>query len=268
MANWTRLCPANIQNCLKNREIKLYSHQAEAINKARAGKNVIIVTPTASGKTLAFNVPVLEALYKDKQATALYLYPTKALTNDQLKVLREMEKETGIDFNPNVYDGDTPQHQRASIRENSRIILSNPYGLHQYLPWHYKWRTFLQNLKFIIVDEAHVYRGVFGSNVAMLFRRLMRICNYYHANPHIILSSATIANPKEHAKKLTGKDFEIVSADGAPRGKKLFAFWNPPIYRRHKNKSPIDASGNQRPPNPQRHQRTSNTVLHHIKTNG
>ena len=221
--------PSSIQNCLKNREIKLYSHQAEAINKARAGKNVIIVTPTASGKTLAFNVPVLEALCKDKQATALYLYPTKALTNDQLKVLREMEKETGIDFNPNVYDGDTPQHQRASIRENSRIILSNPYGLHQYLPWHYKWRNFLQNLKFIIVDEAHVYRGVFGSNVAMLFRRLARICNYYHANPRIILSSATIANPKEHAKKLTGKDFEIVSADGAPRGKKLFAFWNPPF---------------------------------------
>ena len=221
--------PSSIQNCLKNREIKLYSHQAEAINKARAGKNVIIVTPTASGKTLAFNVPVLEALCKDKQATALYLYPTKALTNDQLKVLREMEKETGIDFSPNVYDGDTPQHQRASIRENSRIILSNPYGLHQYLPWHYKWRNFLQNLKFIIVDEAHVYRGVFGSNVAMLFRRLVRICNYYHANPRVILSSATIANPKEHAKRLTGKDFEIVSADGAPRGKKLFAFWNPPF---------------------------------------
>ncbi len=221
--------PKNIQNCLMNRKIKLYTHQAEAINKARAGKNVVIVTPTASGKTLAFNVPVLEALSLDKQATGLYLYPTKALTNDQLKVLTDMEKETGIDFHPNVYDGDTPQHLRASIRENSRIILSNPYGLHQYLPWHYKWRTFLQNLKFIIVDEAHVYRGVFGSNVAMLFRRLMRICNYYHADPHIILSSATIANPQEQAKKLTGKDFEIISADGAPKGKKLVAFWNPPF---------------------------------------
>ena len=221
--------PNNIQNCLMNREIKLYSHQAEAINKTRAGKNVIIVTPTASGKTLAFNIPVLEALSEDKQATALYLYPTKALTNDQLKVLKEMEKETGIDFQPNVYDGDTPQHQRASIRETSRIILSNPYGLHQYLPWHYKWRTFLQNLKFIIIDEAHVYRGVFGSNVAMLFRRLIRICNYYHANPRIILSSATIANPEEHAKKLTGRNFEIVSVDGAPRGKKTFVFWNPPF---------------------------------------
>ncbi len=221
--------PENIQNCLLNRKIRLYSHQAEAINKVRQGKNVVIVTPTASGKTLAFNIPVLEALTNNKNTTALYLYPTKALTNDQLKVLREMEKETGIDAYTNVYDGDTPQHQRASIRENSKIILSNPYGLHQYLPWHFKWRAFLQNLKFVIIDEAHVYRGVFGSNVAMLLRRLMRICNYYHADPRIILSSATIANPEEHAKRLTGKDFEIISADGAPRGKKLFAFWNPPF---------------------------------------
>ena len=221
--------PENIQNCLLTRGIHLYSHQAEAINKARQGKNVIIVTPTASGKTLAFNIPVLEALTKDPKATALYLYPTKALTNDQLKVLRDLEKETGIEAYPNVYDGDTPQYQRASIRENSKIILSNPYGLHQYLPWHYKWRIFLQNLKFIIIDEAHVYRGVFGSNVAMLLRRLMRICNYYHADPKIILSSATIANPEEHAKKLTGKDFEIISNDGAPRGKKSFVFWNPPF---------------------------------------
>ena len=221
--------PESIQNCLLTRKINLYSHQADAINKARQGKNVVIVTPTASGKTLAFNIPVLEALTKDKKSTALYLYPTKALTNDQLKVLRELEKEAGIEAYPNVYDGDTPQHQRASIRENSKIILSNPYGLHQYLPWHYKWRTFLQNLKFLIIDEAHVYRGVFGSNVAMLLRRLMRICNYYHSDPQIILSSATIANPEEHAKKLTGKDFEIISNDGAPRGKKSFMFWNPPF---------------------------------------
>jgi DEAD/DEAH box helicase domain-containing protein len=221
--------PENIQSCLLNRKIKLYSHQAEAINKARQGKNVVIVTPTASGKTLAFNIPVLEAITKDKKATALYLYPTKALTNDQLKVLRELEQETGIEAYPNVYDGDTPQHQKANIRETSKIILTNPYGLHQYLPWHYKWRSFLQNLKFIIIDEAHVYRGVFGSNVAMLLRRLMRICSYYNAHPQIILASATIANPEEHAKKLTGRDFEIISLDGAPRGKKSFLFWNPPF---------------------------------------
>ena len=221
--------PENIQTCLLNRKIKFYSHQAEAINKARQGKNVVIATPTASGKTLAFNIPVLEALTIDKKATALYLYPTKALTNDQLKVLRELEKDTCIKADAGVYDGDTPQHQRASIRENSRIILTNPYGLHQYLPWHYKWRTFLQNLKFIVIDEAHVYRGVFGSNVAMVLRRLLRICSFYHANPQIILSSATIANPKEHASRLTGKDFEVVSIDGAPRGNKSFVFWNPPF---------------------------------------
>lgn len=221
--------PENLYSCLLNRKIRFYSHQAQAINQARRGKNVVIATPTASGKTLAFNIPVLEALTNDKKATALYLYPTKALTNDQLKVLRELEKETGLKAEANIYDGDTPQHQRTSIRENSRIILTNPYGLHQYLPWHYKWRAFLQNLKFIIIDEAHVYRGVFGSNVAMVLRRLLRICNYYRANPQIILSSATIANPEEHARRLTGKDFEVISNDGSPRGKKSFVFWNPPF---------------------------------------
>ena len=221
--------PQNIQACLLIRKIKFYSHQSEAINRARQGKNVIIATPTASGKTLAFNIPILEALTNDKKATALYLYPTKALTNDQLKVLRELEKDTCVKADANVYDGDTPQSQRAIIRENSRIILTNPYGLHQYLPWHYKWRIFFQNLKFIVIDEAHVYRGVFGSNVAMVLRRLLRICSFYHSNPQIILSSATIANPKEHACRLTGKDFEVVSEDGAPRGNKSFVFWNPPF---------------------------------------
>src|SRR4030067_1237419 len=216
--------PENIKDCLLRRRIRFYARQAIAINKCREGKNVVIVTPTASGKTLAFNIPVLEALPKDKMATALYLYPTKALTNDQLKVLREMEKETGIEAYPNVYDGDTPTHQRSSIRENSKIILSNPYGLHQYLPWHHKWKTFFQNLKFIIIDEAHVYRGVFGSNVAMLLRRLLRICNHHGSDPRIIISSATIANPEEHAKKLTGKDFEVISKDGSPRERKRFVF--------------------------------------------
>ncbi|MDR0470326.1 MAG: DEAD/DEAH box helicase [Nitrososphaerota archaeon] len=221
--------PENLQKVLLNRKIQLYSHQAQAINAARSGKNVVIATPTASGKTLAFNIPVFEALTMDRKATALYIYPAKALTNDQLKVLKELEKESQIKADPNIYDGDTPQYQRANIRENSRIILTNPYGLHQYLPWHYKWRNFFQNLKFIVMDEAHIYRGVFGSNVAMVIRRLLRICNQYHATPQIILSSATIANPEEHAQRLTGKDFEVVSNDGSPRGKKSFVFWNPPF---------------------------------------
>ncbi len=218
-----------LQNYLDRKDIKLYSHQAEAINKIRQGKNVVIVTPTASGKTLSFNMPVFDALCKNKSATALYIYPSKALTNDQLKVLRELEQETGVDAFSNVYDGDTPAHQRSSIREGSKIILTNPYGLHKYLSWHYKWRRFFQNLEFIILDEGHVYRGVFGSNVAMLIRRLLRICEYYGSNPQIVLSSATIANPDEHAQKLTGKHFDIVANDGSARGKKYFVFWNPPF---------------------------------------
>jgi len=221
--------PICMQSYLNRKQIKLYSHQAEAVNKIREGKNVVIVTPTASGKTLSFNLPVFEMLYKDKTATALYLYPSKALTNDQLKVLREMEQETGIDAFSNIYDGDTPTHQRSNIREGSRIILSNPYGLHKYLPWHYKWRNFFRNLKFVIIDEGHVYRGVFGSNVAMLMKRLLRICEHYGSNPQIVLSSATIANPIEHGQKLTGKEFEIISDDGSARGKKYFLFWNPPL---------------------------------------
>lgn len=218
-----------LQAYLDRKGIRLYSHQAEAINKIRQGRNVVIVTPTASGKTLSFNIPVFDALCKNKSAAALYIYPSKALTNDQLKVLRELEQETGIDAFSNVYDGDTPAHQRSSIREGSKIILTNPYGLHKYLSWHYKWKNFFQNLEFIIIDEGHVYRGVFGSNVAMLIRRLLRICEYYGSNPQIVLSSATIANPDEHAQKLTGKQFDIVANDGSARGKKYFVFWNPPF---------------------------------------
>ncbi|MCJ7713700.1 DEAD/DEAH box helicase, partial [Candidatus Bathyarchaeota archaeon] len=218
----------NIEEYLFEHKIHLFNHQADGINQIRKGKNIVLVTPTSSGKTLTFNIPVFEAIQNDKKTTALYLYPTKALTNDQLKVIRDMEEHTGILANSNIYDGDTPKHLRPNIRNKSKIILSNPYGIHHYLPWHYKWKPFLQNLKYLIIDEAHVYRGVFGSNVAMLIRRLIRICEYYGSNPKIIVSSATIANPKDHATKLTGKDFEVISKDGSPKGKKTFIFWNPP----------------------------------------
>jgi DEAD/DEAH box helicase domain-containing protein len=227
--------PEILQKYLLKNNIRLFCHQAEAINKIRKNQNVVIVTPTASGKTLTFNLPVFETMLSDKNATSLYLYPTKALTNDQLKVIKDMEVQTGIKVNSNIYDGDTPKHLRSAIRKKSRIVLSNPYGIHYYLPWHYKWRHFLQNLKYIIIDEAHVYRGVFGSNVAMLIRRLLRICKYYNSNPGIILSSATIANPKEHAEKLTSKKFEVVSKDGAPKGAKTFIFWNPPYIDDNKS---------------------------------
>jgi len=224
----TALSPS-LQQYLDNRYIKLYKHQADAINLARKGENIVITTPTASGKTLAFNIPVFETLSRDPQARALYIYPMKALANDQLNVLSIMEKETGISVYPKIYDGDTPQRDRRHIREKARIILTNPYGLHYYLPWHHLWKKFYENLQFIIIDESHTYRGVFGSHVALLIRRIQRICNYYGSNPQYILSSATIANPEEHSKKLTGQDFHIISDDSSESGKKSFIFWNPPF---------------------------------------
>ncbi len=161
-----------LESYLNQNRIHLYSHQCEALNYLRTGKNVIITTPTASGKTLAFNIPVFECLGTDNEARALYLYPTKALSNDQLVTLEQMTRFTGLSVNPAIYDGDTPQSKRAAIRENSRVIISNPHELHQVLSWHSKWRPFFSNLKFIVVDEAHRYRGVFGSHIALLLRRI------------------------------------------------------------------------------------------------
>lgn len=217
----------NINNYLLKKSIKLYKHQCDAIESLRAGKNIVITTPTASGKTLAFNIPIFERLYHDKSATALYLYPTKALSNDQLKAIKEFENLSEIGVNPNVYDGDTPPNKRPKIREVSRIIISNPYELHQVLPWHYKWQKFLSNLKFVVIDEAHQYRGVFGSNVAFLIRRLRRISSFYGSNPQFILSTATLANPIEFGEKLTGLSLELIANDCSPKGKKYFIFYNP-----------------------------------------
>jgi DEAD/DEAH box helicase domain-containing protein len=219
--------PQNIKNYLLKKNIKLYRHQCDAIEYLRAGKSIIITTPTASGKTLAFNIPIFERLNQDKSATALYLYPTKALANDQLKVIKELENLSEIVVNPNVYDGDTPPDKRPKIRESARIIISNPYELHQILPWHYKWQKFFSNLKFVVMDETHRYRGVFGSNVAFLIRRLRRICGFYGSDPQFILSTATLANPIEFSEKLVGVRFELIANDGSPKGKKYFIFYNP-----------------------------------------
>ncbi len=221
--------PGPLKQYLDNRFIKLYKHQAEAVNRIRRGENVVIATPTASGKTLAFNLPVFERLMRDREARALYIYPMKALENDQLNTLSIMEIETGIHVNPRIYDGDTLREDRRTIRENSRIILTNPYGLHYYLPWNHLWKKFFSKLKFIIVDESHTYRGVFGSHVALLFRRINRICDFYESAPQYILSSATIANPEEHSEKLVGKKFHVVSEDSSESGTKSFIFWNPPF---------------------------------------
>jgi len=224
---------------------RLYSHQVGLLKHARAGRNVIITTATASGKTLAFNLPVFETMLKNGDtpaasptqplrgrvpaaaATALYLYPMKAVTQDQLKVLKEFELGLALELHPAVYDGDTPADKRPRIRQRSRIVLSNPYELHQILPYHYQWQSFYRNLRYCIIDEAHTYRGVFGSNVAQLIRRFRRICAYHGSDPQFFLASASIANPQELAEKLTGKEFVHVGDDGAPRGRTYLVFWNP-----------------------------------------
>lgn len=219
--------PANIEKYLTENKLRLYKHQSEAVNLLRNGNNVIIDTPTASGKTLAFNLPVLERMHDDKSARALYLYPTKALSNDQLKVIEKMEKKTGIQIEAAVYDGDTPQGLRPNIRKKSRLIISNPYELHQVLAWHFKWEDFLSNLQFVVIDEAHRYRGVFGSNVSFLLDRFRRICRLYGAEPQYVISTATLANPIDFSTKLTGREFELISEDGSPRSKKYFILYNP-----------------------------------------
>ena len=225
--------PEPLERFLGERGLKLFTHQVEALEGARRGENVMLTTPTASGKTLAFNLAVFERLYYDPEATALYVYPLKALTQDQLRTLHALEKATGIEARAAVYDGDTPEHLRPKIREEARIILTNPHALHQYLPWHHKWKRFWKNLKFVVLDEAHVYRGVFGSNVAFLLRRLRRIVERYGAKPQFILSSATTANPEEHSEKLTGLRFHVIRESGAPQGERFFLLWNPLAYPEH-----------------------------------
>ena len=219
--------PPALDSYIRQRGIRLYAHQCDAIDRIRAGKNVIITTPTASGKTLAFNIPVFERLETDPGARALYLYPTKALSNDQLGTVEEMAQFTGIPAKPAIYDGDTPQSKRAAIRENSRIIISNPHELHQVLSWHAKWRPLFSGLEFVVIDEAHRYRGVFGSHIALLVRRLVRLCRHYGSHPRFILSTATLANPVEFAARLTGQSCDLVSGDGSPRGRNHFVLYNP-----------------------------------------
>jgi len=218
--------PPKLQDYLSRKKIRLYTHQVEVIEKVRAGCNVTLVTPTASGKTLAFTVPVFEQLLLNPDTTALFLYPMKALSYDQLREIKSMEKEAAINLKAAVYDGDTPKAQRKSIREKSRLILSNPHALHHYLSWHRLWSGFFRKLRFVVIDEAHWYRGIFGTNVAFLLRRLRRILEHYRGDPRFIISSATMADPLEHAGLLTGKSFELVSRDGSAQGKKTYIFWD------------------------------------------
>lgn len=212
---------------LDSKDVKLYKHQAETYEAIKNDENVIITTPTASGKTLAFNLPIMETMIEDSEATALYIYPAKALSNDQLHVLENLETHLDINIKPRTYDGDTPRNQKKGIREKSRIVLTNPYQLHLILSWHHQWSRFYKNLRYIVIDEAHYYKGVFGSNVAFLIKRLKRIANFYGSYPQFILSSATLANPLELANRLTGEDFILVDDDTSPSGEKDFILYNP-----------------------------------------
>ncbi|MFQ5707227.1 MAG: DEAD/DEAH box helicase [bacterium] len=231
------LNPALIE-AINQRGIKqLYSHQAESIGHLLAGRNVVVVTPTASGKTLCYNLPVLNTVLSDPQARALYLFPTKALSQDQVAELHQLVTILGhkIDFDLKTYtfDGDTPASARKAIRSSGHIVVTNPDMLHQgILPHHTKWVKLFENLRYVVIDELHNYRGIFGSHLANVLRRLRRICAFYGSRPQFICCSATIANPKELAEQITEQPVELVDRNGAPRGRKHFILYNPPVVNR------------------------------------
>jgi DEAD/DEAH box helicase domain-containing protein len=208
---------------------RLYRHQAQALDALAEGKNVVVSTPAATGKSLCYHIPALTAALEDRLARALYLYPTKALAQDQLRHLHELVPP-GAKVHCAIYDGDTPKNERSGVRARAQVLLTNPDMLHLgILPNHRMWARLFQGLRYVVVDEAHVYRGVFGSHTANLLRRLRRVCARYGASPQFVLCSATIGNPREHAEALTGLPFVDVREDGAPSGGKTFAFWNPPV---------------------------------------
>jgi DEAD/DEAH box helicase domain-containing protein len=224
-----------LRSALETRGVgQLYTHQGEAIEHALAGRHVVVTTPTASGKTLCYNAPVLNAVLQDPASRALYLFPTKALAQDQLAELQAMcetlDAATGEKIGVFTYDGDTPQDARRTIRARAHLVLSNPDMMHSgILPHHPRWAKLFENLRYVVVDELHAYRGVFGSHLCNVLRRLRRICRHYGSNPVFLCSSATIANPKELAERLIEQPFELVERSGAPRGEKFFVFVNPPV---------------------------------------
>ena len=226
LADFPADLPRQLVQTLRERGLSsLYSHQAETWQHTRSGANVVVATGTASGKTLAYNLPILAALLENPEARALYLFPTKALTQDQLSVISGQWSVKAA-----IYDGDTPQGQRKAIRTKGRIILSNPDMLHTgILPHHTNWTEFFSNLRFIVIDEMHTYRGVFGSHVANVLRRLKRVAHFYGAHPQFILTSATIGNPAELAERLIEAPIKLVDNDGSARGARHFLIYNPPV---------------------------------------
>ena len=209
---------------------RLYTHQREVADLAHAGKHACVVTPTASGKTLCYNLPVLDAMVRKTGARALYLFPTKALSQDQVAELNSIVERLPSGIRAYTYDGDTPSSTRAVLRRKGEIIVTNPYMLHAgILPNHVKWTDLFSGLRYVVVDELHAYRGVFGSHVANVFRRLRRIARHYGSDPVFLACSATIRNPAQHAARLLGVPVELVDRSGAPRGKRHFVLYNPPV---------------------------------------
>ena len=213
---------------------RLYSHQAASYAAVRAGRHLVVVTPTASGKTLCYNLPVLQRLLEEPAARALYLFPTKALAQDQLAELGSLAKGLPLELKVDTYDGDTPSGQRTAIREGGHIVLTNPDMLHTgILPHHTRWRRLFSSLRYVVIDELHSYRGLFGSQVANVIRRLKRICDFYGSSPVFICASATIANPRQLAERLLEEtEVELVERSGAPRGERRLVFYNPPLLNR------------------------------------
>jgi DEAD/DEAH box helicase domain-containing protein len=223
-----------LRGALKQRGIEhLYSHQAEAVIAVKEGKDIVIVTPTASGKTLCYNIPVLNAKLSEPYSKALYLFPTKALSQDQMFELQNLIDRVAKPVATFTYDGDTPADARQAIRVQGDIVITNPDMLHTaILPHHTKWMSFFQNLKFVVIDELHSYRGVFGSHMTNVLRRLYRICHFYGARPQFICCSATIANPKELAERLLEREVHLIEQNGAPSSEKVFIFFNPPVVNK------------------------------------
>jgi DEAD/DEAH box helicase domain-containing protein len=209
---------------------RLYSHQAEAIERVEAGTNVVIVTPTASGKTLCYNLPVINAILRDPPARALYLFPTKALSQDQRAELLDLTELVGVDIKTHTFDGDTPQMARRAVRSAGQIVITNPDMLHSgILPHHTKWVKLFENLRYVVIDELHHYRGVFGSHLGNVIRRLLRVAAFYNSHPQFIACSATIHNPGELAAKIVGSEFKLVDRNGAPTAEKHVILYNPPV---------------------------------------
>ncbi len=225
--------PALIKALQEKGFSRLYTHQNLSWQLIKEGKNIVIVTPTASGKTLCYNLPVLDSILKNPSARAIYMFPTKALSQDQRAELDETIKLLPEEIRIFTYDGDTPQDARKAIRARGHIILTNPDMLHAgILPHHTKWIKLFENLQYVVIDELHNYRGIFGSHLANILRRLKRIANFYGASPQFILSTATISNPLEMAEKITEEPVSLVDENGAPQGEKYFVFYNPPVVNK------------------------------------